>query len=171
MKKNIYITITIILIVIIMLLVIINIFKSIEKENGEYYSKRSQIEEIFYGNTDKLKKLADELYPGENIISFQYNSNFNNDQIYSQFGYGEASEIILFLIDKYKFTNIDTGYGYLTVYQYPPIIYSDICIGVQYDYNKKQWKYYYQHDYKHCRHCYKKIYRLYDWMYNSSSIL
>ena len=162
----------IILIIFIVLgVVIFKGFKDIEKENFPYLSNYKQFQKIFNDNFDKFEQLAEEFSEYEDIINFQFNSNFGHEQVYNWFGYGEASDIIIYFYEEYKLTNVTYVPGHFSIFQYPPIPSSDLNIGVRYNYEKRQWEYFYNHDYNMCWHKHKYIYRLYDLIYNTRYIL
>ena len=63
-------------------------------------------------------------------------------------------------------TNIEKYGEYITLYQYEPIAFSDIKIGMKYSISDKAWTYYYDHNYDDCCHDHKVVYRVYDFLFN-----
>ena len=147
-------------------------FKLINLNNEPYLSNRDQFQNVFNSNIDRFYELVEN---GKccNEMNFQYNLNLGDEQIYSICENEEFAEDILFLVENAGMTNFQkTNDGrYFLIYQYAPVLFSDVCIGAKYDYQKENWTYYYQHDYNNCRHKNKIIYRLYDLIYNSKSTL
>ena len=135
--------------------------------NRPYLSNREQLKGVFYTNLNRFEKVMKDIDFSKDIL-FQYNSNLGDEQIYSIFGQSELSENILFLIKNVGMTNFQKAKddSHLLIYQYAPIISSDIYIGVEYDYTTEKWEYYYHHNYNSCRHNNRLIYRLYDCLFN-----
>lgn len=142
-------------------------FRLINLSNEPYLSNRQQFQDVFYANIDRFYKLV-ESGKYYNEINFQYNSSLSDEQVYSFFGKEEFSEHMLFLIKNTGMTNFQKTDDdrYFLIYQYAPVIFSDIYIGAQYDYQKEDWTYYYHHDYSNCRHKNKILYRFYDLLFN-----
>ena len=142
-------------------------FRLINFSNEPYLSNKKQFQNVFDANIEMFCKLVES---GKylNNLKFQYNSSLSDDQVYSLYGNGELSESILFLIKNAGMTNFqktDNG-RYFLIYQYAPEFYSDVYIGIRYDYQMDVWTYYYNHDYNNCKHKNKIIYRFYDLLFN-----
>ncbi len=148
------------------------VFLSIEMGNKPYLTNRQQFTEIFYSNISRFEQIV-QAADIESDILFQYNSNFGDEQVYDKFGHGEFSDTMLFLINDLGITNFQKSKGeqYFLIYQYAPVVGSDIYIGVRFNYLKEEWEYYYYHNYAMCRHSNKYIYWIYDHIFNQKSVL
>lgn len=145
-------------------------FNQIREENEPYLSQKSQMIQLFNDHKDTFQKIADGLQ-NEKLLNYQYNSNYKIEGIYNVFTqvykHNDIISDIIFAIDKLGMTNIDKIGDVLCIYQYKPIIYSDVFIGMKYAYRENQWKFYYHHEFSSCTHKNKVIYKLYDIFYNT----
>ncbi|MDP4153638.1 MAG: hypothetical protein Q8865_09420 [Bacillota bacterium] len=121
---------------------------------------------LFNQNRERFDNIGEALKGHKGNIIFQYNSNYGLKQVDAEFGDGSASDDIKFLIDKLKMTNIFKGDGSHMIYQCKPVEFSDIELGITFDYTKNKWRYYYNHNYGMCTHKNKLVYRLYDMIFN-----
>lgn len=145
--------------------------KGAQRETEPYLVSKNQMMELFENNRTVFQNIADGLASEQKIIQFQYNSNDGLEEVNRVFMevYDHADVIsdITYIIDGLHMTNIVKVDDGVRIFQYKPVIYSDIFIGMMYSYDTKQWKYYYQHDYINCHHN-KFIYKIYDLLYNSN---
>ena len=142
-------------------------FKGIEEENEHLLSSKMQFKGIFYTNFELFENVAKKSKNCDNLIvhynpnvGFEQLDNINNElasEIWSLTQYCGVNEI-------YKFENS------LIIYQYHPVSSGDIKIGARYYYENNFWEYYYEHDYKDCRHKHKLFYFLYDFLFNKGSL-
>lgn len=152
--------------VLFLLVAIIYVFDTIEKENKPYFSNKEQFMGVFYSNYEVFEKMAITADKMEDGVNFQYNSNYESEQVTSKFGSGDFSDLVWVAVQYCGMTNFQKVDGSFLVYQYAPIIGSDMYIGAKYSYHTSEWEYYYYHDYAACKHVHKLIYRFYDFLFN-----
>lgn len=146
-------------------------FRLIPLRNEPYLSNRQQFQHVFLAYQDQFDQVA-EIGKNCSEINFRYNASLGDEQVYSAFEKEDLAENVLFLIKNAGMTNFQkTDDRYFCVYQYAPVIFSDITIGAKYDYQKKTWIYVYHHDYSTCTHNNKLVYRVYDVLFNAKKAL
>ena len=146
-------------------------FTQIENENQPFFSNKKQFKKIFYTKNEYFNKLAESVKKYDDNIFFHYNSSRGFEQVEEVIHDEAISECIRDIVTHCGMTNVDYMDEYLMVYHYPPIVFSDYVIGARYSYTTQEWDFYYQHDYKRCRHKHPLLYRLYDLFFNNYSKL
>ena len=140
-------------------------FNKIHHINIPYLSNYQQFLGVFYTNKEYFEKIVEDckLY---NNFRFQYTSELNESEQFSSFYDNKIVDDINCLVKSAKMTDFIKNDDFCIIYQYAPIVKSDINIGVRYNYSDNTWSYYYKHDYEHCRHKNKIVYCIYDFLYN-----
>ena len=149
---------------------LVNQFTFIEHKNIPYLSNKEQFKGVFYSNINVFKDAADGIAVRGEQFNFQYNPNYGKEQMTAIFGDGTLSNSIWTLIKHCGITNIDCTNNSIRMYQYAPIAFNDICLGVNYDAESMRWTYYYQHNYDRCNHQWALLYRMYDMLFNGYEI-
>ena len=141
-------------------------FKKIEISKSPYISNKKQFMEIFNQNNDLFNKFVEiiENTGVDKDIIYQYNSSTNSMDI--GINNDEIQNIVSEMVINVGITNIEKYGEYITLYQYEPIAFSDIKIGMKYSISDKAWTYYYDHNYDDCCHDHKVVYRVYDFLFN-----
>ena len=165
MKSKVYLTISII-VTITLITIVYFCFVSIEKENIPYFSNKEKFMDVFNKNSDLFESLVKQAEQIDGNILFQYNSTLGKEQILNEFGENDFSETVCKIINECGITNIQKYSDSMLIYQYAPIVASDVKIGIKYDYSTSKWSFYYHHDYDNCRHKYPMFYRVYDSFFN-----
>lgn len=141
-------------------------FEEIRAENAPYLANKEQFIEVFDENQETFYNLVKPLIDLDKDIIFQYNSACDDSQFLTEIGDTEVADTVKELVVNAQMTNIIKYNDWITVYQYEPIVFSDIEIGVKYYISSGEWFYYYKHDYDNCRHKNKICYKLYDLLFN-----
>ena len=142
-------------------------FKGIEKENVPYFSTKMQFKGVFYSNIDLFESIAEKSKSCDKLI-FHYNPSRGIEQL-DKINNGLSQEI--WNLTQYCGINeIQKFEENIVIYQYHPVASSDIKIGARYYYETNSWEYYYEHDYRDCRHKHKLFYFLYDFLFNKGSL-
>lgn len=77
----------------------------------------------------------------------------------------DESEILSKLFEKYSFNTLDRYDNYLVITYNRPFDHS-IVIGMFYDYEKGEWNFTYNHNYKRCENSHLNGYRFFDLLFN-----
>ena len=147
------------------------IYNEIPKISSPYFYNKDNIVGVYIANVDLFEavvKYSNEF--GENN-PFHYNSNLGDEQVYNRFGNGEVANVIIDIVKHCNLTDFYKLGDYLYIYQYLPITYCELKIGMKYDLKYSKWYYYYYHDYADCHHKHRKLYRIYDLLYNQPGMI
>lgn len=141
-------------------------FIAIETKRQPYLTNKKQVIALFNETQKAFNDLVAVMANVNRNILFQYNAAQSDEQFLSEIGDTNTANIVREIVVRTQMTNFQKYNDKIIVYQYAPIVYSDIQIGVLYNISSNEWFYYYKHDYDNCRHKNKFFYILYDLLFN-----
>lgn len=166
--KKVGIYVSILFIISAVVLCILFGFKSIEKENAQYFYKREQVVNLYHDNKELFNSVVTVMSKTDDEYIL---TSPSADKMH-----GEDSDFeqqVLYITEELGITDIykRKDDDYIMMYQNKPTVRNDIEVGLTYHIPTGEWRYYYYHNYDTCHHKCKYVYMLYDLLFNGEKAI